>query len=89
MKKKVYLYLQQPHQLKLDKLAELFPKLNIFLKKKELFVEGTIRIDTCFQDSTPNLVLFSDTKGNTISSPLEILTEKEAISLFALIKKSE
>lgn len=89
MKKKVYLYLQQPHQLKLDKLAELFPKLHAFLKKKGFFMEGIIKIATCFQDSTPNLVLFSDTKGNTISSPLETLTEKEANALVALIKKSE
>lgn len=89
MKKKVYLYLQQPHQLKLDKLTELFPKLTAFLKKKGFFVEGSIRINTCFQDSTPDLVLFSDTKGKTITSSLETLTEKEANVLFALIKKSE
>jgi hypothetical protein len=87
--KKVFLYLQQPHQLEIAKLTEFFPKLAVLLKKKGLFVEALIKINTCFKDSTPNLVFFSDIKDKTVTSPLEILTEKEANLLVALIKKSE
>ena len=87
--KKLFLYLQQPHQLELAKFAELFPKLAVLLKKKGLFVEALIKINTCFKDSTPNLVLFSDIKGKTVIAPLEILTEKEANLLVTLVKKSE
>jgi len=87
--KKLFLVLQRPHQIKLVNLSELFPKLTAFLKKKELFVEGPVKISTCFKDSTPNLVLFSDIKGKTVTASLEILTEKEANLLLVLIKKSE
>ena len=87
--KKIFLALQRPHQIKLEELSELFPKLKAFLKKKELFVEGPVKLNTCFKDTMPNLVLFSDIKGKTVTAPLEILTEKEANLLLVLIKKSE
>lgn len=89
MKNKLSFYLQKSHRIKIDNFSALFPKISILLKKKELFVDGTVGVNTCFLDSTPNIILFSDAKNKTATLALETLTEKEAMSLTDLIKKSE
>jgi hypothetical protein len=89
MKNKISLYLQKFHQIKLENFPVLFPKCTVLLEKRGLLTKEIIGVNTCFSDLTPNIILFSDIRKKTTQFPIEALTEKEAMLLFDLIKKSE